>query len=290
MEYSVEPNGDQQTPEPKAASTLKTKVKQLAQKVWHFLKSPVFLKNIGLMIALLIVGFFLLNGILRMYTHHNESMQVDNYIGMDLDDAKRKIRKKDFKVEVKEIFGQPANAVTMQYPDPMSRVKEGRTIYLTVKNGKMEQVEIPDFSNMDNYDTYKKHLTARGFFHTVEEQFNAKLSDKTVLNVVYKGKKLSGLDLRRGVDAFKGDTIKCIITTRYSPTVTMPNLVCQNYEAATFLLESHGLVIGRVFGDVVDKNNAYVWKQVPAYEAGQQIQKGIQVDIYLTDDYPEGCN
>lgn len=300
MEFSDEPNGDQPSLEPKQkpeqeASGQKTttpieKVKAIAQNIWNFLKSPVFLKNIGLMAALLIVGFFVLKGVLRMYTNHNESMQVDNYIGMDVEDAQRKIRKKDFEIEIKEIFGQPANEVTMQYPDPMSRVKEGRTIYLTVKNGQMDEVEIPDFSNMDNFDTYKKHLVARGLYFTVEEQFNAKLSDNTVLNVVYKGKKLSGLDLRRGVKAFVGDTVKCIVTTRYSPTVTIPNLVCQNYEGATFLLESHKLVIGRVFGEVADRNSAYVWKQDPAFAPGQQIQKGRQIDIYLTDDYPEGCN
>lgn len=290
MEFTVEPNSDQQPQKPKKETTLKERMKLLWEKIWAFLKSPVFLKNLGLMVGFLIIGFILLNVILKVYTNHNESVQVDDYIGMDLEDAQRKIRKKDFEIEVKEIFGQPADVVTMQYPDPLSRVKEGRTIYLTVKNGEMEQVEIPDFSNMDNYDTYKKHLQARGFFHTVEEQFNAKLSDKTVLHIYYKGKKLSGLDLRRGVEAYKGDTIKCVITTRYSPTVSIPNLVCQDYEAATFLLESHALVIGRVFGDVVDRNSAYVWKQDPAYSPGQVIRKGSQIDLYLTDTYPEGCN
>ena len=290
MEFTVEPSNDQEPQKPEQETTLKERIKILAEKIWAFLKSLVFLKNFGLMVAFLIIGFILLNVILKVYTNHNESVQVDDYVGMDLEDAQRKIRKQDFEFEVKEIFGQPANIVTMQYPDPMSRVKEGRTIYLTVKNGEMEKVDLPDYSNMDNYDTYKKHLQARGIFHTVEEQFNAKLSDKTVLHIFYKGKKLSGLDLRRGVEAFKGDTVKCVITTRYSPNVTIPNLVCQDYEGATFLLESHALVIGRIFGDVVDRNSAYVWKQDPAYRPGQQIRKGTQIDIYLTDTYPEGCN
>lgn len=289
MEFTVEP-GEQQKQEPKPDGNLKDKVQIFLDKTWSFLKSPVFLKNLGAIFLFLILCFWLLTVLLKVYTHHNESMQVDNYVGMDLEDARRKVRKKDFRIEVKEVFGQPANKVLMQYPEPLSRVKEGRTIYLTVNNGKMEEVEIPDYSNMDNYDTYKKHLKARGLNHIIEKEFNAKYSENTILYITYKGKKISGLDLRRGVKAYKGDTIKCVITTRFSATVSLPNLVCQDYEAATFLLETHNLIIGRIFGDVADRNSAFVWKQDPAFEAGQQIQKGTQVDVYLTDTYPDGCN
>ncbi|MCB0653054.1 MAG: PASTA domain-containing protein [Saprospiraceae bacterium] len=289
MEFTVEPK-EQQKPDPKPGDHLKDKLKIFLNNAWNFLKSPVFLKNLGAIFLFLILCFWILTVLLKVYTHHNESMQVDNYVGMDLEDARRKIRKKDFRIEVKEIFGQPANKVLMQYPEPLSRVKEGRTIYLTVNNGKMEEVEIPDYSDMDNYDTYKKHLKARGLNHIIEKEFNAKYSENTILYITYKGKKISGLDLRRGVKAHKGDTIKCVITTRFSATVSLPNLVCQDYEAATFLLETHDLIIGRIFGDVADRNSAFVWKQDPPFEAGQQIQKGTQVDVYLTDTYPDGCN
>ncbi|KAA3637654.1 MAG: PASTA domain-containing protein [Bacteroidetes bacterium] len=290
MEFTVEPNGDQPTPEPTNENTLKDKITALAKKVWLFLKSPVFLKNIGLMLVVLLIGFWLLNVILRGYTNHNESMQVDNYVGMDLEDAKRKIRKKDFEIEVKEIFGQPADEVTMQYPDPLSRVKEGRTIYLTVKNGKREETLIPDFSIDDNFENYKKSLTARGLNYIEIKEFSAKLSENTVLHVSYKGEKLSGLTLRKGKKAFKGDTVTCHVTTRYSPTISIPKLVCQDYNAAVLLLNSYELVVGRIYGDVADRNSAYVWKQVPSFQPGQQIKKGSQVDIYLMDAYPDGCN
>ncbi len=290
MEFTVEPNGDQPTPKPTNEPTLKDKITALAKKVWLFLKSPVFLKNIGLMLVVLLIGFWLLNVILRGYTNHNESMQVDNYVGMDLEDAKRKIRKKDFEIEVKEIFGQPADEVTMQYPDPLSRVKEGRTIYLTVKNGKREKTLIPDFSIDDNFENYKKSLTARGLNYIEIKEFSAKLSENTVLYVSYKGEKLSGLTLRRGQEASKGDTVTCYVTTRYSPTISIPKLVCQDYNAAVLLLNSYELVVGRIYGNVADRNSAYVWKQSPAFQPGQQIKKGSQIDIYLMDSYPDGCN
>lgn len=290
MEFTVEPNGDQPTPKPENESTLKDKITALAKKVWMFLKSPVFLKNIGLMLAVLLIGFWLLNVLLRGYTNHNESMQVDNYIGMDLEDAKRKIRKKDFEIEIKEISGQPDNEVTMQYPDPMSRVKEGRTIYLTVKNGKREGTQVPDYSDDDNFNNYKKRLLARGLVPVEVKEFSAKLEENTVLYVYFEGKKLSRMDLKAGVKAFKGDTVTCHVTTRYSPTISIPNLVCQDYNAAVLLLNSHELVVGRIYGDVSDRNSAYIWKQIPSYQPGQQIKKGSQVDIYLMDSYPDGCN
>jgi beta-lactam-binding protein with PASTA domain len=287
MEFSVDPP-EQPKPGKKQPKSITDKAKIFLKAIWNFLKSPVFLKNLGAFFLLLVVGFVLLNLGLRWYTNHNESMQVDNYVGMDLEDAERKVRKKDFLVEVKEIYGQPANKVTLQYPDPFSRVKEGRTVYLTIKNGKMEEVKIPDFSNNDNYENYKLVLQNQGLFPKKEEVFDAKLSKNTILKINFKGEELSGFKLREGVKAFKGDTVTCVITTRYSPSILVPKLVCLDYEATTFLLETHELVLGKVFGNFTDQNNAYVWKQHPS--AGQQIRKGRQIDIYLTDDFPDGCD
>ena len=96
-----------------------------------------------------------------------------------------------------------------------------------------------------------------------------------ILKVKYKGEELSGFKLREGVKAFKGDTVVCTITTRYSPSITVPKLVCLDYEAAIFLLETHELIPGQVYGNFTDQNNAYVWKQYPG--AGQQIRKGNKI-------------
>lgn len=272
-------------------TTLMDKIKAALLAVWAFLKSPVFLKNLGVLIVFLIIGFFALKLALKGYTNHGESMQVDNYIGMDIEDAERKIRKMDFLIETKEIFGKPKGEVSAQYPDPLSRVKEGRTIYLSVKNGKMEEIKIPNYSDNDNFRNYSNQLTDYGFRVTSKEVFNAKLSPGTVLHIEYKNKKHDGEDLRKGITALKGDTIHCIITTRNSFTVPLPELVCNDFVGASFILESYGLQIGQVFEeDVIDRNSAYIWKQVPAFSQGKQVAKGSKIDIYLTDTLPEGCN
>ncbi len=289
MEINVDPQ-EQPNPEYKNNNKLIDKIKNFLTAVWKFIKSPVFLKNVGVLFVFAIIGFFILSFALKIYTNHGESMQVDNYIGMDKEDAERKIRKKDFLIEVKETYGKPAGKVTLQYPDPLSRVKEGRTIYLTVKNGKMEEVKIPDFSDKDNYKSYSGLLKGLGLIPKFETVFNAKLSEKTILHLEYKGEELTGLKLRRGKTAIVGDTVQCIITTRYSTTVSLPNLICLDFEAAAFLLETHQLQAGSIHGDVANRNNAYIWKQEPAYVSGKQISKGSKINIYLTDTYPAGCD
>ena len=86
----------------------------------------------------------------------------------------------------------------------------------------------------------------------------------------------------------KGSTLEFVITERSSNQVTIPNLVCTRYEAATFLISSTNLSLGTVHGTVSD--DAWVWKQEPDYVRGAQIKMGTKIDIYLTPDRPSGCS
>ena len=106
----------------------------VALETWQFLKSPIFLRNLAGLAGTILLLFLLTNWILRLYTRHGQSLQVPNYVGMDLEDALRKARKQDFKIVVTDSFfdsNQIPNTIYQQDPKSLQRAKEGRTIYVS---------------------------------------------------------------------------------------------------------------------------------------------------------------
>lgn len=274
-------------------ASFKTKVFAFGKWLWAFIKSPVFLKNTGALIVFLVLSFFVVSYGLNILTKHNQSVEVENYKGLDIEEAKRKARSRGFLVSTLHSPGTPGavpNQVFQQYPDPVTQVKKGRTVYLSVYGSKMKKEKIPTFLGNDSYEMYAASL--RGLIFTVvkETKFDAKLQPNTVLHIWHKGKKLSGADLKKGVTGHQGDTIKCVVTTRSSATVAIPKLVCLDYVAATFLLNNSNLNVGVIHGNFTNKKTAYVWKQVPAYISGKQITKNRSIELYLKDSRPAGCN
>ena len=297
MEFPIEPQPKTPT-QPEVNNeqdeSFKSKAAALLNWLWAFLKSPVFLKNTGVLIGFLILSFIVLSFGLKIFTNHNKSIQVENYKGLDIKDAIRKAKNSGFTMVILDSIGVPGetpNQIFQQYPDPLSSVKKGRTVYVSIYGNKMVTKTLPNFLGNDNYDNYARRLSALKFIPLIKEKkFDAKLQENTVLSVWHKGKELIGNDLRKGIKGHQGDTIKCVITTRQSTTVPIPNLVCLDYQAAQFLLSSYQLSIGQIHGEVIDQNTAFIWKQVPAFERGKHIKKGRQIGVYLTDNKPISCD
>ena len=125
---------------------------------------------------------------------------------------------------------------------------------------------------------------------TVQEKvFDSKQEENSILYFYHKGRKITDDMLRRGVKVPKGATLDFVITERITGAVPIPDLVCQRYDAATFLIEGSNLVLGEVFGDVGFREGAYVYKQEPEYVPGMQMEIGQKVNIYLTSTRPSGC-
>jgi D-alanine-D-alanine ligase len=277
---------------PQQDNPIVNRLKEWANKVWTFLKTPIFLRNfLGLLGAMLFL-FMLVSLWLGVYTRHGESRQVGNYVGMDLDEAKRKAKSSSFSVVVSDsifLVDRSPNVVLEQDPKPFSNVKEKRRIYLVVTKSTADEVTLPGLVGNYNFDQYTRQLRRMDIKFTIKERvFDAVEEENSIKYFFYNGKKITQDDLAEGVDVPKGSLLEFVVTERSSNRVTIPNLVCTRYEAATFLISSLNLNLGTVHGRVSD--NAWVWKQDPPYTSGAQINMGAQIDIYLTDERPSGCS
>lgn len=257
--------------------------------VWEFLKAPIFLKNIAAILGFVILAFLLMTAWLRMYTDHNESIQVEDYVGMSVEEAVRKAKSRSFKVVVDSLYvaGNKANVIYSQTPEAFSRVKENRTIFMvrTTERG----VPIPFKPTTEDFQGAKSYLESRSIIvNEPKTVFNARRPEGTIVEATYKGKTFPMNQLRNdGIEIYQGESIDFVVYTRVSDYVGLPNLVCRTFSEAEFLVQSRFLKMGVVHGD--KQGSAYVYKQEPAYVPNQSIRKGTTISLFLTSSRPADC-
>ncbi len=277
-------------------SKIKEKLKHWAKELGYFFKSLVFWKNFAGVVVLVAFFIFLTFYWMRCYTNHGESLQVHDYIGMNLEDAIDKAADRSFSIVVNDsidVKGEPPNTVIDQNPRPLSRVKEKRKIYLTVTKKYADLMTLPDlYGGNDDYASFARKLSERGVeSKIVGRRFSSKLEENTILEVIFEGDTITDkLDSKYKVPKFS--TVEFIVTERGGGTVAIPNLICQKYDGARFIVSNFNLNVGSVVEDatVTNINNAYIWKQVPRYQRGVKLKVGEQIDIYVTQHKPDNCD
>jgi UDP-N-acetylmuramate--alanine ligase len=272
-------------------ATVSEWMKNIFESIWAFLKSPFFLKNLAALLGFLLLLFLLLNFLLNRFTHHGESLQVHNYVGMKIDEAIDKARSRSFKIVVSDsvfLVDREPNVVLEQTPPPFSRVKENRRIYVTVTSSTAPKVLLPPLEGSYNYNAYRRKLLRLGLKPTIRNrQFNNKLEENTILYFYHDGERITEERLRQGVKVPKGSTLDFVVTERLAEEVAAPDLICMRFEEASWVITNYELVVGEIIGSVTNRDNAFVYRQEPA--PGQMLQKGSQVNVYLTASRPSNC-
>ncbi len=265
------------------------------REAWAFLTSMFFLKNFAAMVGVVVLlGFFTFYW-LTCYTRLGESVQVPDFTGMPLDEVRELAKARHFELVITDsvfIVGKEPGIVLEQNPTPLSRVKEGRTIYLTVTKSEPDMVQLPTLAGSYDYNQYARKLKRLYLKPRVKERvFDPKQESNTILYLFYNGEKITEEDLKQGVKVPMGSEIEVVVTERGANTVEIPNVVCMTFEEAAFTLTSANLVLGRIEEDdtVFDRLTAYVVRQQPAPSPGARIQMGERVDIWLSQERPAQC-
>lgn len=261
---------------------------------WYFISSTIFLKNLAALALFVCALYGLLTVGLRLYTHHGQSVEVDNYREMSVREARRNARTRSFGIIVSDstyVVDKPQGLVLDQTPKPSSRIKKNRNIYLTVTSSTPPDVPLPSLiGGNDDFEQYKKKLDRLGIKARIrDKEFNAELEENTILYLVFEGRRITAADLKRGVDVPKGSTIDFIVSIRNTGTVDLPSLICLTYEEAAFLLRNSQLAIGSVFAPGEVTPGLFVYKQEPEFLPDLKLNVGEQVNLYLTETRPEGC-
>ena len=133
------------------------------------------------LVAMIIVVIAIALGTLQWldnYTRHGEAVVVPNVKGLPMRQAENEIYKQSLKavaIDSSYVKGMPPGAILEQNPAGGSKVKKGRTVYLTINMDSAPKVSVPDI--MDNSSL---------------RQAEAKL--RALYSVTYKGRTLNAGD------------------------------------------------------------------------------------------------
>ena len=271
------------------------KIRRLGIEIYCFFTTPFVLKNclgiLGLGAGLFVMTFWWM----KCYTNHGESIQVPNFIGMNIREAGQKALARDFRVEISDSIyktGRPPGQIIMQDPSPESRVKEGRTLYFTITKSNPDIVKLPAIGgNNDDYLLYSRQCTRLGLNPRIIGRLaDPKLESNTIVAVLYRGDTITQ-KINRGFRVEMGSTIDFVVSEQVQLTVGIPDCICMTYDAARFLITASNLSVGSVIKDanVNDEDAAYVWRQTPKFTEGATMRVGEQIDLYLTQELPKGC-
>lgn len=261
------------------------------------IQRKAFWRHLGLLVVALGVCVFLTSMWLKRYTRHGQEIELPDYTGRLLEEATEDATDRSFRLTVLDslhVVGKRPHEIIRQNPLPYSKVKEKRTIYVTVTKGAAEKIPLNRFPAMYGKSYERKKLELEKAFQIqceiVGRQYDPGEPDH-ILAVVYQGDTIIDKN-QQGEDVMieKGGRLGFILSQRTGGMLPVPNLICMTYAEAQFLLENSGLEIAEVIQEdqIVDIQTAFVSGQVPDPSEGS-IQQGSGVRISLTREKPLAC-
>jgi beta-lactam-binding protein with PASTA domain len=251
----------------------------------EFLKSKQFLYNIGAIILSIIVFFWLGTTIISSFTQHGQTITVPDLSGKKLSEVKSILESKQLEFEIVDSsYSAKLNPLSVidQNPKPNSKVKEERTIYLTINALNPPKVKMPDLKDA-SLKQAQMALESYGL-KLGRLIYKPDLAQNAVLEQEYQGKNISP-----GTLIAKGSKIDLVLGDGLGQSeFPVPDLVGMTLAEAKFNLEASDLNLGVVVNDntcTADDDNAKIYKQVPSPDDSQNmIKPGEPVDVFITTD------
>jgi beta-lactam-binding protein with PASTA domain len=117
----------------------------------NFILSKVFVKNLGLAVAIVVGTVMLLLIWLNFYTRHGQARPVPDFNGLTMEQTSKLARKSRLKYSVIDSVytnAVPAGCVVEQNPKPGFKVKKWRNIVLTINAFSPEMVAMPNLVDL----------------------------------------------------------------------------------------------------------------------------------------------
>ncbi len=273
---------------------------KIIKGTFYFLTSKIFLRNI-IGIIFIIAGTILLSFLfIQEFSRHGKSRPMPKIEGMSLKEAMSKYNYLTFHVDsVKEtdtitgLFFEPFQILS-QNPAAESSIKNGRKVYLTVQQYNDKEVALPKIWGKD-VSRALTDLNGKKLNGSIWKRIPDK-AENTVLEVyvVNKNDTIKVNDYGTNGTAPRlpeGSSLLLVVAQGMGSEVPLPNCKCQTFDIARFLLEGSELQLGSIFvgGGVMDTVNAYVYRQNPQFIEGKIALKGAEVNLWLSQELPEGC-
>ncbi len=261
--------------------------------------SRKFWINIGLIIASLFILIWLISYWLDSYTRHGQELLMPDYTDKPVELAMEDARDRTFEIKVTDsvfIAGEKGGIITRQNPKEGAKVKEGRTVYVTITKYTPERIKVSALPRLygENYEIKKRELEV-GYnlsSRVVGETYDPG-PEGHIMAVIYDNDTIVSSDLRKADQEIeKGETLEFILSKQEGGYFPLPDLVCKKLQEARFQMDALRLSIGhvQVMGATNEVEDAYIISQDPPYSPNAKIEIGDSVNVVVSPLKPEDCN
>lgn len=231
--------------------------------------------------AAFLIGLMLLLFYFYLYlpaaTNHGETITVPSIVGMDMKELEEFLAKRNLRYEISDsIFSEeyPPLTILRQFPEPGSKVKQNRMIYVSLNRVTPPTVPMPnliDGSLINAEAVLRGNELKRGKIELVRGPF---------LNLV-KEMRYQNEKILPGTRIPKGATIDLVVEDGGSNLVPMPDVLGYTLEDAKIPIFGSNLNLGHVtfVGDTTGHEAKIVLKQKPP--AHENIRVGDVVDLWV---------
>lgn len=161
------------------------------KEFFSFKKNRFFWLNLVCMVIFLVAVCLGALRWLDSYTHHGESYVVPNVKDITLSEAENMLKKNHMKglvVDSTYVKGARNGIVYEQRPKGGWRVKEGRTVYLTITTTKVPLIKLPDLIDNSSLRQASAKLISMGF--KMREPERVPGEQDWIYGIKYNGKEL----------------------------------------------------------------------------------------------------
>jgi len=249
-------------------------------------------KNVLILILTGILLFYGTLVFLRHYTHHGETLPVPDVTGLLLEEAGKQLQAQKMRWQLSDsvyVTSVMPGAVVNQNPEPGSKVKENRNIFLTINALAPEKVKMPNVVDLTHRQA-KTTLESQGL-NIGEITYIPDIAKDYVLKQLYRGQ-----EIRRGTEIIKGSAIDLVLGLGLSnETTPVPFLLGTTLSEARDELTKYFLSFGVIDYDQtvktsVDTLKAFIYRQRPEASLNAVLQLGATIDVWMTVDETKKTN
>lgn len=245
-----------------------------------FIKTKTFFVQLGIILGIAGVLLIGLVQYMKFYTKHGQEIEVPDLTDLHIDQLAQLLAANDLKylvIDSTYLQGKPPMLVYGQDPKPGSKVKEGRTIYLSITASNTPKVKLPDLIDLSlrkaTIDLKNLGLGVGDLIMRPDIANNVVLEMSMGGNKVYPGKEVP-----------KGSVVDLVVGIyNVDSLVSVPNLVGLTVEEARFYLSETALYLGAVnYAPAIrDSSKALVVRQFPEVNDEEPINTMSYVDIWV---------
>jgi|ADurb_Cas_02_Slu_FD_contig_51_2161462_length_2774_multi_3_in_0_out_0_1 beta-lactam-binding protein with PASTA domain len=255
--------------------------------ILQFLKSKVFLVNLAVAIAVVVVGLTIVFFGLGIYTRQGKTItvpQLKGYKEHQITNALEKLHLRYTIIDSVHKDNTEPGVIVEQIPEGGTKVKKDRMLFITINAFSAEQVKMPaliDYSLRNAEVMLESFGLKKGkIIYTPSEYPNLVLGQK------YRGK-----DIQTGTSIPKGSTIDLIVGSGLgSSQAVVPDLLGLTLdEARKFLQAENMFSIGAIVCDetvitATDSVVALIYRQSPSPAEQSLLTIGSSLNVWISKE------